>query len=94
MPTKRRLRPRRVRKIRRVPKAGPLNVTRAEFDAVITLLNERSKIINGIQRELESLARELTTQVQQNRRELQTQFTRMAQIQQELDDVKRKRARK
>lgn len=93
MPTKRRLRPRRVRKVRPVRRAGPLNVTRAEFDAVIKLLNERSKIINGIQRELESLSRELSAQVQQNRRELQTQFTRMAQIQQELDDVKRKRAR-
>jgi prefoldin subunit 5 len=50
-------------------------VTRAEFDAVIELLNERGEIINGI------------------RRELQTQLTRIAQLQQELDELKTRHAR-
>ena len=39
---------RRVRKIGRVRKAGPLNVTRAEFDAVIKVLDERGQIINDL----------------------------------------------
>jgi hypothetical protein len=72
---KRMSRLKRVRKIARVRRAGQLNVTRAEFDAVIKLLNERGEIINDI------------------RRELHTQFARIAQLQQELDDVKRKDGR-
>jgi hypothetical protein len=59
-----------------VRKSEPLNVTRAEFDAVISSLNERGEIINEI------------------RRELQTQFTRIAQLQQELDDLKKSDASK
>jgi hypothetical protein len=72
MPPKQRLRVKRVRKIGRVRKAGPLYVTRAELDEVIKLLNERGEIINEI------------------RRELHTQLTRIAQLQQELDAVKRR----
>jgi hypothetical protein len=58
-----------------VPLAGRLNVTRAEFDALITSLNERAEIINEIQRSL------------------QTQFTRIAQLQRELDDLRQSNAR-
>lgn len=75
MPPKRRSRVKHIRRIGRVRKSGPLNVTRAEFDAVIELLNERGEIINGI------------------RRELQTQLTRIAQLQQELDELKTRHAR-
>ena len=75
MPPKRRPRVKHIRRIGRVRKSGPLNVTRAEFDAVIELLNERGEIINGI------------------RRELQTQLTRIAQLQQELDELKTRHAR-
>jgi hypothetical protein len=50
-------------------------VTRAEFDALISSLNERGEIINEIQRNL------------------QTQFTRIAQLQRELDDLKQSNAR-
>jgi hypothetical protein len=75
MARKRVLRVKRVRHVGRVRKAGPLNVTRAEFDAVIKLMNERGEIINAI------------------RRELNTQFTRIAQLQQEIDDLKRKSSR-
>ena len=42
------LRVKRVKKIGRVRKAGPLNVTRAEFDAVIKSLNERAEIVNEL----------------------------------------------
>jgi uncharacterized coiled-coil DUF342 family protein len=52
-----------------------LNVTRAEFDALISSLNDRGEIINEIQRTL------------------QTQFTRIAQLQRELDDLKKSNGR-
>ncbi len=58
-----------------MPTPGPLNVTRAEFDAVISVLNQRGEIINEIQRQL------------------QTQFTRIAQLQQELDDLRKSNPR-
>ena len=73
MPRKRRSPVKHVQRIGRVRKSGPLNVTRAEFDAVISSLNERGEIINEI------------------RRQLQTQFTRIAQLQQELDDLKKRK---
>jgi len=82
-----------VRRVGRVRKAGPLNVTRAEFDAVVKLLNERGEIINAIRRELRSTCRDLASQVETNRRTLETQFTRIAQLQLEIDDLKRKSAR-
>lgn len=75
MASKRELRLGRVRKLRGVRKSGPLHVTRAEFEGLIALLNERSEFINEI------------------RRELQTQFTRIAQLQQEIDDLKKNDAR-
>jgi hypothetical protein len=82
-----------VRRVGRVRKAGPLNVTRAEFDAVVKLLNERGEIINAIRRELRSTCRDLASQVETNRRTLETQFTRIAQLQLEIDDLKRKSSR-
>jgi uncharacterized coiled-coil DUF342 family protein len=76
MPPKRRSPVKRVRKIGRVRRTSDrLNVTRAEFDALISSLNERGEIINEIQRNL------------------QTQFTRIAQLQHELDDLKKSHAR-
>jgi hypothetical protein len=75
MPRRRRSPVKRIRRIGRVRKAGRLYATRAEFDALIALLNERGEIVNDL------------------RRELQTQFTRIAQLQQEIDDLKKKNAR-
>ena len=89
MSPKRRLHLKRVRKIGRVRKAGPINVTRTEFDAVIRLLNERGEIINEIRGELRSTCRDLASEVQNNSRELLTQFTRIAQLQHELDQLKK-----
>ena len=93
MSPKRILRVKRIRKIGRVRKAGPINVRRAEFDTVIKLLNERAEIINALQRELHATCEALDTQVQHNRRDLQTQFTRIAQLQQEIDELRRKNNR-
>ena len=61
-------------------------ITRAEFDAVIKLLDERGEIITEMRREIHHTCRDLAQDV---RRELHTQFTRIAQLQQEIDDLKR-----
>ena len=50
-----------------------MDVTRAEFDRVIDLLNKRGEVVDQICRDLE------------------TQFTRIAQLQAEVDLIKRKR---
>src|SRR3954447_23090755 len=68
----------RIRKVRPVPKSRRIDVTRAEFDRVIDLLNERGAIINDI-----------LEHVERNTRELVVQFTRLAQIQVDLDSLKR-----
>jgi hypothetical protein len=44
---------RRIRKAPRVPKSKRLDVTRAEFDRVIDLLNERGPILNDLRHNLE-----------------------------------------
>ena len=69
---------------------GSEQVTRAEFDAVVKKLDERGQIINEIRRELRDTCRNLAENVH---RDLQTQFTRIAQLQQELDELKRKNGR-
>ena len=79
----------RVRKIGRVRKGGRFNVTRTEFDAVTRLLNERGEIINELRRDLHELALAVHT----NTRDHETEFTRIAQLQQELDDLKKKSGR-
>jgi cob(I)alamin adenosyltransferase len=89
MPLKRRPRSKPIPKIR-VRKGSAINVTRAEFDAVIKLLNERGEIINDIRRELHSTCRDLASQVEKNRHMLEIQFTRIAQLQQEIDALKRR----
>jgi len=88
-----RKRPARVKRVRRIPSArkdGGRPITRAEFDAVITLLNERREIINKLRREVHSTCRDLASQVEQNRRTLEVQFARIAQLQQEIDAIKRR----
>jgi hypothetical protein len=68
---------------RDVRKNGSPLITRAEFEKV---LDERDQVIDQLRHELRSTCRELTEDV---RRELQTQFTRIAQIQQEIDQLKK-----
>jgi hypothetical protein len=68
--------PRAVR-IARVPDDS-VNVTRAEYNRVIAILNERNIILNGLREaiaRLESVA--------------DVQFKRIAQMQAELDDLRR-----
>jgi hypothetical protein len=65
--------PRRLRTLPRSPKSRRMDVTRAEFNHVIDLLNERGEIVDQI------------------RRELDIQFKRIAQLQFELDDMKKAR---
>jgi hypothetical protein len=89
MSAKRRPRSRPIPKIRFRP-GSAINVTRAEFEAVIKLLNERSEIINELRSELHSTCRDLTSQVEKNRQTLEIQFTRNAQLPQEIDALKRR----
>jgi hypothetical protein len=70
MPTKA-PRPRATQHARRIPRTQRIDVTRAEFNRVIDLLNERGQILNDL------------------RHNQEVQFKRIAQIQAELDQVKR-----
>jgi hypothetical protein len=65
-----------------VPKDGAATVTRAEFNAVIAIINTRGDIINDIKSRLEASDQEI-------RRILDIQFQRIAQLQAELDEVRR-----
>lgn len=89
MRAKGRSRPKPLPKIR-FRKGSAINVTRAEFDAVITLLNERGEIINQMRIELHKTCRDLASQVEKNGQTLEIQFTRIAQLQLEIDALKRR----
>jgi chromosome condensin MukBEF ATPase and DNA-binding subunit MukB len=89
MPAKRRSRPKPIPRIR-LRKGSAINVTRAEFEAVIKLLNQRVQIINEMRNELRETCRDVASQVDKNRQALEIQFTRIAQLQQEIDALKRR----
>lgn len=66
--------PSRTKPVRRAPrirKSPQVDVTRAEFNRVIDLLNERGEILNGL------------------RHNQEIQLQRIAQLQAELDRIKR-----
>ena len=63
--------PRRVRSVGRIPTTRRIDVTRAEFNRTIALLNERGKILNDL------------------RHNQDVQFQRLAQLQAEVDLVRR-----
>ncbi len=42
-----------LRRAKRIPKGKRLDVSRAEFDKVIDVLNDRGNIINGLRRDLD-----------------------------------------
>ena len=75
-----------VRERKSLRQNGGEPITRAEFDDVLRLLDERGEIIAEMRRELRDTCLELSENV---RRELRTQFTRIAQMQQEIDELKR-----
>jgi hypothetical protein len=66
------------RTIPRIPKARRIDVTRGEFNRVIDLLNRRGEILQ-----------EYRVSLDQMRRDLDTQFKRIAQLQSELDRIKK-----
>jgi hypothetical protein len=84
-----RRRPKSVPKIR-LRKGSAINVTRDEFESVITLLNEHREVINEVHGELHATCRDLASQVEKNRLALEVQFTRIVQLQQEIDVLKRR----
>jgi hypothetical protein len=63
--------PRRVGRIKRIPVGSRIDVTRAEFNRVIALLNERGEILNDL------------------RHNQEVQFQRLAQVQAEVDLIRR-----
>ena len=63
--------PRRIGRAQLIPLTKRVDVTRAEFNRVIALLNERGEIINGL------------------RHNQDVQFQRLAQLQAEVDLLKR-----
>ncbi len=65
----------RAKRIARVPPHRRVDVTRAEFNQIIDLLNERGAIINGLVHNQE------------------IQFTRIAQLQAEIDALRAARTR-
>ncbi len=56
-------------------------VTRAEFDRMVDALNERGRLIE-----------ELREEIERSRRVLKVQFERMAQMQMDIDLLKRSRS--
>ena len=74
MPITRRLH----RSIPRIPKSRRFDVSRGEFNHVIDLLNKRSEILPEYRTSLDAM-----------RRDLDIQFKRIAQLQSELDRVKK-----
>jgi hypothetical protein len=81
------LRQRRLRAIPRIPKSRRTAVMRAEFDHVIDILNERGEILKEYRAALD----DHRTTLEQMRRDLDIQFKRIAQLQGELDVIKRQR---
>lgn len=72
----------RKRRIRRLPKGRRIDVRREELNRLIDLLNENGEAI-----------REVRARVEQQSRTLEIQFTRIAQIQADLDHLKKSRRR-
>ena len=62
-------------------------MTRAEFDHVIDILNERGEILKEYRAALDDHG----TSLEQLRRDLDIQFKRIAQLQSEFDLIKRER---
>jgi hypothetical protein len=75
--------PNKPRRLPRIRKSRRVDVTRAEFDRVIDLLNKRGEIVDQMRRDLEA--------VDDVRRDLDVQFKRIAQLQEEVDRLKRQR---
>ena len=69
---------RKRRKFTRIPKARRADVSRGEFNRVVEIVNRHT-----------SLHEDRAERIAALHRDLEIQFKRIAQLQQELDDVKR-----
>ena len=80
MPPRKRATPKRIPKARQLRRSrlSRRDVTRGEYNHIIDVLNERNVILNGLRAAIDEL-----------RRVADVQFKRIAQIQADLDDVKR-----
>jgi hypothetical protein len=78
---------RQLRSLPRIPKSRRIAVTRTEFDRVIDILNERGEIL----REYRAALDEHRIGLDQIRRDLEIQFKRIAQLQEEVDRLRRER---
>lgn len=65
---------------------GSRPVTRAEFEEVLRLLDDRDDVIDELRRDVDGTCHDLAEDI---RRELRTQLTRIAQLQQEIDTLKK-----
>jgi hypothetical protein len=72
-----RSRHRRIAKAPRLPRLARRDVTRAEHNRIIDILNERKKILDGLADAITGL-----------RQDSDIQFKRIAQIQADLDQIK------
>jgi len=77
----------KLRALPRIPKLRRRAVTRAEFDHVIDILNDRGDILVGYRAALD----EHRARLEKIERELDTQLKRIAQLQAQLDRLDRKR---
>jgi hypothetical protein len=71
----------------RIPKGRRAAVARAEFNRVIDILNERGEILKDYRAALD----DYQTTLDRIRRDLDIQFERIAQLQREVDSLKRDR---
>jgi hypothetical protein len=67
-----------IRSIPRIPKSRRFDVSRTEFNHVIDLLNKRGEILQEYRESLDRM-----------RRDLDIQFKRIAQMQLEIDQLKK-----
>jgi hypothetical protein len=67
-------------KARVVPRLTRIDVTRAEYNRIIDVLNERNIILNGLREGLERVEHAIAVQ-----------FTRIAQLQADVDELKNSR---
>jgi hypothetical protein len=90
--TQQRKRARGNRNARRA-RGTPRNVSRAELDAALSRWSdEHAKRLNALRIEVHATCRELAADVERILLQLQTQFTRIAQLQQEIEAIRKRQS--
>lgn len=80
----------RLSPIRPVRNGAGISVTPNESNGVTARANEHSEAVDEIRQELRAMYDKLAAEVEKNRRTLDIQFARIAQLQQEIDALKRR----